>query len=141
MKKVFLFLSLLLSLGMLCACSNDGVSSSLYNTWILESYGNGLNDVPKESKGYIYLLTFYPNGTYSGLAYGNEVGGEYTCKGKMIEIHPGYMTQVAFEGADPDKFFLEHLPDVYYFTITDTELKLFYSKDQYFKFKINNSRL
>lgn len=141
MKKFFLVLSLLLSLGTFCACSNDEGSPTLYNTWILESYGNGSNDVQKESKGYIYLLTFYPNGTYSGLAYGNEIGGEYTCIGRMIEIHPKHMTQVAFEGADPDKFFLKHLSDVYSFTITDMELKLFYSKDQYFKFKINNSQL
>ena len=47
------------------------------------------------------------------------------------------ITKFDYEGSDTDNFFLEHLADVYTYTITDTELKLFYSK-KYFKFRIKN---
>ena len=96
MKKVFLFMLLMLSLGMFSACSDtddianssdgnvgEGVSkTALCNTWVLVSYGNESNEVLKEAKGYTYLLTFHSDGTYSGLAYGNEMGGKYKCNGK-----------------------------------------------------------
>jgi hypothetical protein len=97
--------------------------------------------VLKEAKGYYYLITFHPDGTYSGKAYGNEMmGGEYKLNGKEIQINHAYITQLDFEGSDPDQFFLEHLTDVYTYTIADTELRLYYSKDQYFRFRINDNK-
>ncbi len=139
MKKFLLILKCLVLIVILAGCSNDNDDSSLYNTWILVSYGNESNEVLKEANGYFYQITFNIDGTYSGLAYGNEMGGNYKCIGYGIQIYPGNITQKDCEGADPDHFFLEHLEDVYLYTITDTELKLFYSKDQYFKFRIKNS--
>jgi hypothetical protein len=69
------------------------------------------------------------------------MGGKYKLNGKKIQINPGDITKIAVEGSDPDRFFLEHLADVYTYTITDMELRLYYSKDQYFKFRINNDQL
>ena len=152
MKKVFLFMLLMLSLGMFSACSDtddianssdgnvgEGVSkTALCNTWVLVSYGNESNEVLKEAKGYTYLLTFHSDGTYSGLAYGNEMGGKYKCNGKEIQITNPDITQVYYVGSDPDQFYLEHLSDVSTHTVSDTELRLYYSKDQYFKFRIKN---
>jgi heat shock protein HslJ len=108
---------------------------------VLVSYVNETGEVLKEAKGYYYLITFHPDGTYSGKAYGNEMGGKYKLNGKKIQINPGDITKIAVEGSDPDRFFLEHLADVYTYTITDMELRLYYSKDQYFKFRINNDQL
>ena len=156
MKKVFLLMGVLLSLGLFYACSNtddiannsdgniegDGVSKtmSLCNTWVLVSYGNESNEVLKESKGYYYQITFHPDGTYSGLAYGNEMGGNYKCKGKEIQINLGDITQKDVVGSDSDQFYLEHLSDVSTYAVSDTELRLYYSKDQYFKFRIKNDQ-
>ena len=157
MKKVLLVLGVLLSLGMFCACSNSDdlteftevtisgtdMESTLkiYNQWVLVSYGNESSEVLKEAKGYYYLITFHRDGTYSGKAYGNEIGGNFQCNGKEIQFVEGDITQLDVVGADPDKFFLEHLSDVYTYTITDTELRLYYTKDLYFKFRINNDLL
>ena len=155
MKKVFVFLNMLLSLGMFSACSSDDSlngnvegqegnfnepTTTFYNQWVLVSYGNESNEALKEAEGYYYLITFHPDGTYSGKAYGNEMGGEYKLNGKEIHINRADITQVSWVGSDPDQFFLEHLTDVYTYTITDVELRLYYSKDQYFKFRIKNDQ-
>lgn len=139
MKKVLVMMSMLLSLGLFFACSSDDDSfTTLYNNWVLVSYVNETGEVLKEAKGYYYLITFHPDGTYSGKAYGNEMGGKYKLNGKKIQINPGDITKMAVEGSDPDRFFLEHLADVYTYALTDTELWLYHSKDQYFKFRIKN---
>ena len=111
------------------------LSSLLYNTWVLVSYGNESNEVLKEVKGYYYQITFRPDGTYSGKAYGNDMWGDFSLMASGIKIsHPG-ITKVDWEGSDPDQLFLQHLSDVSTSSITDTELRLYYSKDQYFKFR------
>ena len=141
MKKEFFILGMLLSLGMIFnACSNDeDVTDSLYNQWVLVSYVNETGEVLKEAKGYYYLITFHPDGTYSGEAYKNELGGEYTCKDNKIKISHPYITKVYWEDSDPDEFYLEHLSDVNTYVVTDKELRLYYSNDHYFKFRINKN--
>ena len=139
MKKKLLFLIGVLLTIISAGCSNDNDEFSLCNTWILVSYVNESNEVLKEANGYIYKITFNSDSTYSGLAYGNEMGGKYKCKGNWIQFISRDITQKYVVGSDPDKFFLEHLSDVCLYTITDAELKLFYSKDQYFKFRTINS--
>ena len=137
MKKYFFFVLCTMLAGLLMTgCSSDDEdSASLYNTWVLVSYGDESNEVLKEVKGYYYQITFRPDGTYSGKAYGNDMWGDFSLMASGIKIsHPG-ITKVDWEGSDPDKFFLQHLSDVSTSSITDTELRLYYSKDQYFKFR------
>lgn len=143
MKKYLLFLMSALSLGLLSACNNDDESTPtlLYNQWVLVSYVNETGEVLKEAKGYYYLITFYPDGTYFGQAYGNEMGGEYTFIGNTIKISYPDITKRFVVGADQDEFFLEHLHDVYTYRISASELRLYYSKDQYFKFRIKENKL
>lgn len=156
MKKVLLAFATIFSLGLFCSCSsgdeannlegdmsntNATNSVSLYNSWVLVSYGNELNEVLKETKGYYYIITFNPDGTYSGKAYGNQMGGNFECKDSQINISHPEMTKVQWEGADEDKFFLEILSKVNNYIIIDRELRLYYSKDKYFKFRINNDLL
>ena len=130
---------LLLMFVSLISCSSDDDSqdaSLLCNTWLLVSYGNESNEVLKEAKRYFYIITFNPDGTYSGNIYGNIMGGEYTCNGHRITISSPKMTQAQMEGTDPDYFFLKHIDDVYSYMVTNTELRLYYSDNQYFKFRI-----
>ena len=151
-KKIFImmcFLLIIISAG----CSSDDEDNNLYNTWILVSYGNGANDVLKEAKGYFYQITFKSDGTYSSLvdgiyygqsdstiAYGNRLSGRYACNGNTIKIIDGDVTQRGVEGADPDKFFLTHLGDIYTYKISAFELRLYYSEDEYFKFRIKKDK-
>ena len=141
MKKVLFILGVLLSLGLFCGCSNsdDTTDSVLYNQWVLVSYGNESNEVLKEANGYYYMITFHRDGTYSGIAYGNKMEGTYKCIWDSFKFIDGIITQLYVEGADPDRFFLKHLYDIYTYKITDTELRLYYSEDQYFKFRISNA--
>ena len=84
--------------------NGDDVSPTLYNSWVLVSYGNETNEVKKESEGYYYLVTFHTDGRYSGQAYGNEMFGEYQCVGNEMTLSWPEMTQVYYEWADPDEF-------------------------------------
>jgi len=122
-----------------CSSDDDDNYISLHNSWMLVSYGNESNKVLKEAEGYYYIITFNPDNTYSGWAYMNEMGGEYKCRGNNIEISHPCLTKVYYEGADEDMFFLEHLSDVSTYVINDRELRLYYSKDEYFKFRYMDS--
>ena len=146
-KLVIMLSSLLMILSV--GCSSDDEDNNLYNTWILVSYGNESNEVLKEAKGYFYQITFKSDGTYSGLVdgiycspsdktivYGNWLSGRYVCNGNTIKIIDGDVTQRGVEGADPDRFFFTHLREIYTYKISTSELRLYYSKDEYFKFRI-----
>ena len=142
MKKVLLLTSTLLLLlagaMFVVSCSDDDeVDPLLLNEWVLVSYGNESNEVLKEAKGYYYIMTFHSDGTYSGNIYGNKMGGEYSCNGNRITISNPKRTLFQMEGTDPDYFFLKHIDDVYSYKVTNTELRLYYSDNQYFKFRIN----
>ena len=140
MKNILFMMTCFLLMIISAGCSKDDDDSSLYNTWILVSYVNATGEVQKEAKGYNYQVTFNSDGTYSGLAYGNKISGRYACVGNRFEITDGNITQMDVEGADPDKFFLEYWSKVYTYTITDSELRLYYSEGQYFKFKAQRVR-
>ena len=137
--KALLGLSLLfLTLLSGCSSDDDNVNSALCKTWLLVSYGNESNEVLKEAEGYYYKLSFHPDGSFSGLAYGNGIYGYYTWKDNEIRLDRIMIDKAYWEGSDPDKFFLYHLSDVYTYTVTDKELRLYYSEDQYFKFRVYN---
>ena len=144
MKKYFysVFCSLLVGV-MVTSCSSDSdddVPSSLFNTWMLVSYGNESNEILKEAKGYYYIMTFNPDGTYTGTIYGgNKMWGEYVIRNSQMTIDPPCRTKVLYEGADTDEFFLGHISEVYTYMVTSTELRLYYSDNQYFKFRIKNN--
>ena len=147
MKKVLLLIGALLLVvagAMLvasCSSDDDEVNPLLLNEWVLVSYGNESNEVLKEAKGYYYIMTFHSDGTYSGNIYGNKMGGEYSCNGNRITISNPKRTLAQMEGTDPDYFFLKHIDDVYSYKVTNTELRLYYSDNQYFKFRIENAKL
>lgn len=157
MRKCLFFMMSLLGLNLLCACSSnsdethivkddsryvnrpdsvEAIEPTFCDTkWVLVSYGNESNEVMKESKGFFYLLIFDSDGTYTGSAYSNEIWGKYNCIGDKFEIYSLGGTKVYDERADKDNFFLYHLEDVYTYSLTDKELRLYYSEDQYFKFR------
>lgn len=139
-KRLLFYVPLLLALMLgAVGCSSDDDEdnkATLCNTWVLVSYGNESNEVLKEAEGYYYEITFLADNSYSGQAYYNKMWGEYNCSEKRITISRPFLTESLVEGFDPDKFFKEHLSDVSTYSVSDTELRLYYSKDEYFKFRI-----
>ena len=133
MKKYFFFL-LFAASSLFSSCSDE--SSSLINQWVLVSYGNESGEVQKEANGYFYMLAFNSNGTYSGMAYGNKLGGKYRCIANTIKIIDYDMTLVLVEGSDCDKYFIENLCGDYTYTIINDELKLVSPNGFYFKFRL-----
>ena len=138
MKKYLYILmsTMLIALSAGCGSDEESTPSLLFNQWVMVSYVDDTGEVLKEANGYYYLITFHRDGTYSGRAYGNEIGGTYECIGTQLKFIDGNITKFYVVGSDPDKFFLEHLSDIYIYTITNTELRLYYSKDQYFRFRV-----
>ena len=138
MKKLFCQFSVLFLLLMTMTGCDDNVNSALCKTWLLVSYRNESNEVLKEAEGYYYIMTIHSDWTYTGKIYGNEMFGQYSWKNNEIRFTRPSMTLVYYVGSDPDKFFRDHLVDVYSYTVTHTELRLYYSEDEYFKFRVYN---
>ena len=142
-KKSLLWISALLLMLAGCSSSDDNDTnneSTLYKkTWKLVSYGNESNAILKEANGFEYIIVFLPDGTYTGWAYGNKMGGKYNCTGHQISLSHPIMTMLDYESSDPDEFYLTHLCDVSTYAINDRELRLYYSKDEYFKFRLLES--
>ena len=140
-KNIFLWMSALLLILAGCSSDDNDTNESIlyYKTWKLVSYGNESNAVLKEAKGFEYVITFHPDGTYTGWAYGNKLEGEYKCYfGNIIRLNSFLITQMQVEGSDPDDFYLTHLCDISTYAINDGELRLYYSKDEYFKYRIES---
>ena len=151
MKKYFCYFVIALIAGVIsmssCSSEDDAEKrefppqniSLLHNSWKLVSYGNESKSVSKEAEKFPYILTFDANGHIYGTAYGNSVYGGYGCKGSNILL-TYWTTKVDVEGSDPDKFFGSHIRDVYAYTATEEELRLYYSDDEYFKFRVLNEK-
>ena len=147
MKNVFVIMSMLLSLGLFCGCSSDNedgieavsVDSRLCHTWQMIGYGSdqdfhvgdGVHDV-------IFAhITFNSDGTYKSYANNNSGSGEYDCKDNQLLIVNYHATKV--ETNNPVDWFVEetlfHNHTTYRnFIVSDTELRIYYEGDQYFKF-------
>ena len=150
MKKYFCYFVIALIAGVIsmssCSSEDDAEKrefppqniSLLFNSWKLVSYGNESKSVSKEAEKFPYILTFDFYGHIYGTAYGNTVWGGFGCsKGSDIRLYL-VSTKVDVVGADPDKFFDSHILDVYAYTATEEELRLYYSDDEYFKFRVLN---
>lgn len=138
MNKLILLLCFFTAIVVTSSCDSDDSTPALCNSWVLVSYVNETGEVMKEAEGYYYFMNFQHDGTFSGKMYGNDMSGEYNCKGNEIQINNLFVTSLSVEGTDTDKFFRAHLNDVNSYSITDSELRLYFSKDYYFKFRINN---
>ena len=103
MKKVFIMMSMLLSLGLFCACSSDdevqseeNTAQALYGRWQVLGYGSDDNFTAKENNWTDHcFLVFKEDGSFEGWI-DNDLVGTYTfkengefavtkCGGTMVE--------------------------------------------------------
>ena len=134
-KKVFLFLSLLLWLGVFSACSSDDdMLSSLCGTWSIIGYGNDQDFHTGDNIVNTTRLTFYSDGTFDGNIFPNKVSGKYKCDENNFSFIEIFATQLG--AVDPDLQFIDiHIRGVNNYKImSGSELRLYYDGDNYIKF-------
>ena len=150
MKKFCILMSVLISFGMLTACSSDDDASNQVKlsdlleipsdqdeeitdirgvTWKLFGYGNVMTGLIQKSESldnnWQNIVTFSKEGTISGHTSSNSLFGEYSISGSNIEIFRLLSTAVN-EVLDGDKF-QDALQLCKEYEITNNWLKLYYN--------------
>lgn len=138
-KKLVLMMSLLLSLGLFCACSNDendiSVTSLCKTSWKL--YGFGTDDAHiqiAEPSGCstCYVVKFDPDGSFSGKTTSNDFFGIYSTENKFFKIEEYETTKVG-EMGDGYRFVDAFCSSVQY-EIVNGKLKLYYNNKDFLIF-------
>ena len=144
MKKVFVMMGMLLSLGLLCACSSDedvqseeNTAQALYGKWLVLGYGSDDNFTAEENNwtGHRFLI-FKEDGSFEGWI-DNDLVGTYTFKenGEFAVTKCGG-TQV--ESTNPHIVYMEEQvwgKKIKTYKLLDNELRLFYSESEYLLFR------
>ena len=150
MKKFCILMSVLISFGMLTACSSDDDASNQVKlsdlleipsdqdekitdirgvTWKLFGYGNVMTGLIQKSESldnnWQNIVTFSKEGTISGYSSSNDLYGEYSISGSNIEIIRWGGSKVG-EVLDGEKFF-QSFKLCKEFEITNNWLKLYYN--------------
>lgn len=141
-KRISLLLLLMGLISCLMSCSKEDdnrvdADSRLFQHWVMTGYGNDQEFHPgdgPDEKMYAEI-TFYSDGTFDGFVLPNKRSGKYVCYENQIRI-------LTYEGhlvASDDPVYRhigKYISQVYsYLLVTDTELRLYYMGDNYFRFK------
>lgn len=165
MKRVLFVISVLLSLGMFCACSSDDFpgddvtwgniddyqsdQEKLCNTWQLIGYGSESNfhkiaeEYRKESETYgsRFYLIFKSDGTLEGRDAVNQIDGNYTCNGGNIIIEVA-SSLVGDKEKDSREFTSRLLDATHYLINKDgKKLRLYYSDKEFLYFELMDSQV
>ena len=133
MKRVLLFFSVLLAIGLLSACSSEEDEGGLSNTsWeLLGFYSLETNELqttlPENGKD-LYVITFHTNNSFSGRTASNEFEGTYSAEKGLFAVLNCSTIKVG-DIYDSDRFYTSLLCSTHY-SISDTQLKLFYNNKQ-----------
>ena len=151
MKRVLFVISVLLSLGMFCACSSDDFlgddanQEGLCNTWQLIGYGSETKfhkiaeEYRKKSDTYgsRFYLIFKSDGTLAGRDAVNQIYGNYTCNGSIIIIGEVIGTEIYDKEKDSLEFQWRLLDTTHYLINKDgKKLRLYYSDKEFLYFEL-----
>jgi heat shock protein HslJ len=160
MKRVLFVISVLLSLGMFCACSSDDEiddvtwgnlddnqsnQEGLCNAWQLIGYGSETHfhkiaeEYRKKSETYgsRFYLIFNSNGTLTGRDAVNQRYGNYTCNGSIIIIGEVIGTEIYDKEKDSLEFQWRLLEATHYLINKDgKKLRLYYSDKEFLYFEL-----
>ena len=134
MKKIFLFFSMLLAMGLSSACSNEteGEDDLSNTSWRLLGFcsmdSNELQSIQPENCDNCYVLTFSTDGIFSGRTASNKFEGAYSAEKGLFAILKCTTTKVG-DIYDNDRFYTALLNSTHY-SISDSQLKLFYNNKQ-----------
>ena len=155
-KKLVLMMSVLFSLGLFCACSNDDDTwgsqdqyqpnqGELCKAWQLIGYGSegNFHMIAEEYRqksdtfGYRFYLVFNSDGTITGRESINSIYGDYTCLGSQIKIGEVWTTLIYDpKGSDESEAFLNHLRAAKSYGIKDSQrLRIYYSDNEFLYFE------
>lgn len=139
MKKVFMMMSVLLSFGMLCACSDDendnSVTSLCKTSWKLYGFGTDDDHIQiAEPSGCstCYVVKFNPDGSFSGKTTSNEFFGIYSTDNKSFKIVECGSTKVG-EVGDGYRF-ADAFRSAVQYEIANGKLKLYYNNNEFLIF-------
>ena len=161
MKRVLFVISVLLSLGMFCACSSDDFlgddvtwgnldddqsnQEGLCNAWQLIGYGSETKfhkiaeEYRKKSETYgsRFYLIFKSDGTLAGRDAVNQIYGNYTCNGSIIIIGEVIGTEIYDKEKDSLEFQWRLLEATHYLINKDgKKLRLYYSDKEFLYFEL-----
>lgn len=130
MKKEYLnHIGIFIFLLFLMSCDNENDNSVITGTWKLVGYGS-----EESFKTCDYgRLSFYSDGTFTGVGYLNQLEGEYSCNGDKINLtyvktKIGYLDKELY-------FFEDNLRKSERFCFpTKGRLRLFYGEKEFFEF-------
>jgi len=133
-KKLLIMMSLLLSVIEIACNGDDDTPSTLWGTWSIIGYGNDQDFHTGDNIVNTTRLTFYPDGTFDGHIYPNEVTGKYKCNGNNFSFTEVFGTQLG--AVDPDLQFIDFQIRMVnaYKILSGSELRLYYEEDNYIKF-------
>jgi len=145
MKKIFFMMGMLLSLGLLCACSSDddvvqseeSRAQALYGKWQVLGYGSDDNFTAKENNWTEHcFLIFKEDGSFEGWI-DNDLIGTYTFKenGEFTVTRCGGTLVLS---TNPHIVFMEEQVrerKIKSYKLLDNELRLFYSSSEYLMFR------
>ena len=131
--KVLFYLSMLLAVGLLSACSDEENKGVLSNTsWELLGFysleSNELQSTQPENSKDLYVITFYTDTSFRGRTASNEFEGTYSAKEGLFAVLNCSTTKVG-DIYDSDKFYKALLISTHY-SISNNQLKLFYNNKQ-----------
>jgi hypothetical protein len=139
MKNLLFGFVVLVSAGLcLVSCSDDDVDLALCHEWHMIGYGNDQDFHVGDGRHdeINARITFYSDGTYKSFANQNDGYGSYKCKGGQIAFEDYEYTKKASD--NPVDWFVEEKLFLHYtylnYMVTETELRIYYEGDHYFKF-------
>lgn len=141
MKKYLYILMNAVLMVMSAGCSSDEIDPKLCHEWQLSGYGSD-QDFHVHDGQYNWIntrITFHSDGTYNSRANNNIGSGKYVCKENQLLLTDYCATKVATD--NPTDWFIEetlfHNRTVFRdYIVSGSELRIYYDKDQYFKFNI-----
>ena len=141
MKKYLYILMSVMLMVMSAGCSSDDIDPKLCHEWQLSGYGSD-QDFHVRDGQYNWIntrITFHSDGTYNSRANNNIGSGKYVCKENQLLLTDYCATKVATD--NPTDWFIEetlfHNRTVFRdYIVSGSELRIYYDKDQYFKFNI-----
>ena len=136
MKRKVVIMCLLLSAGLLNACSSD---DELTNTsWkLLGFYSHETDSIEiaqPENSVYFYVINFHEDGKFSGKTATNDFEGRYIISDDHFSIHNCCTTKV-YEIGDGERFYSSLLQATHY-SLSDKQLRLYYNNQDYLLFNV-----
>jgi heat shock protein HslJ len=136
--SLVLFLFLITGAG---GCTNDNDTENtagLQRTWRFTGFVDAIADTMKiaEPQGpQCYILTFNEDSTFNGSTSTNQIAGKFKISDQANGFRITQFGGTKINELQDGERYVEAILDTYSYSLTKNELRLFYGKDFYLRFK------